>query len=241
MKNLTNKGYWDNKWEEKQSQKNKILFQEIFNKYLSINPEYKCIEIGCVPGRFLVYFNKFFQYKIYGVDFANLKSIKNLFKKEKVKEQKIYKKDFNKFETKTKFDVVCSFGFIEHFDDYEEIFKKHVYLLKKNGTLILALPNFRFGQYYFHKFFDLKSLKRHNLEIMDLNIIESLSRKYNLNIQYLGYYQTADFWVDKNDKHYIFSNMIVMMLKIFSKFSNKLTNLPNKWLSPYIVLVATKK
>ena len=143
--------------------------------------------------------------------------------------------------TKAKFDVVCSFGFIEHFDDYETIFKKHIELLNKNGRLIIEMPNFRYGQKILHNFFDKPNLKRHNLDIMDLKVLESLCMQYNLKILYLDYYRTINFWVSQNDKHFWLIKKAIEVFNLFFEFINKVINLPNKYFYPYIVLVAKKK
>ena len=54
---LTNTKYWNRNWESF-VYTNKITFSDLFLKYLPINESYKCLEIGCVPGRFLAFFNK---------------------------------------------------------------------------------------------------------------------------------------------------------------------------------------
>ena len=68
MKNLTNKKYWNKTWKNTSFRKKKILFQDIFNKFLIKDKNKKCIEIGCVPGRFLAHFYKKFNYQISGLD-----------------------------------------------------------------------------------------------------------------------------------------------------------------------------
>jgi 2-polyprenyl-3-methyl-5-hydroxy-6-metoxy-1,4-benzoquinol methylase len=37
---------------------------------------------------------------------------------------------------------VISFGFIEHFDNPENVIQKHLDLLKPGGILIVGVPNF---------------------------------------------------------------------------------------------------
>ncbi len=240
MQNLTDDNYWNRNW-KKYKNKKKVLFQNVFDKFLKKDENKNCIEIGCVPGRFLVYISKKFGYRVYGLDFADISPVENLFKKENITNYKLYKKDFLKFKSKEKFDVVTSFGFIEHFDDYDTIFKKHINLMKKDGLFILEMPNFNFGQYYLHKIFDKANLARHNLKIMNLNVLRDLCNKYGLDILNLDYYKTADFWIDNNDKHFIFAKIFANSLRVLFKVISYFVNYPNEYLSPYIMLVARKK
>lgn len=239
MHKLTSKKFWNNSW-KKFKIKGDYMFHDLLKRHFLKNKNKTCIEIGCVPGRFLFYLAKNFKYKVYGVDFAETNKMRDFFKSEKIP-IKIYQKDFLKFKTKVKFDVVCSFGFIEHFDDYETIFKKHVDLLNKNGKLIIEMPNFRYGQKILHSLFDKPNLKRHNLEIMNLIKLKELCKKYDLNILYLNYFKTIDFWISQTDKHLWLIKKAIGLFSLLFECINKLINFPNKSFSPYIVLVAKKK
>jgi cyclopropane fatty-acyl-phospholipid synthase-like methyltransferase len=241
MKKLTNKHYWDDNWDKLPYNHKKILFKDIFENFLTRSKNKKCIEIGCVPGRFLIYLHKQFNYSISGIDFSDIQRVKQLFKKNNIKKYKLYKKDFCSFRTKEKFDLVCSFGFIEHFKNYKNIFKKHISLVKKNGLVIIELPNFNSIQYFLHKFLDKPNLKRHNIEIMDLNVLKKLCNKNKLQILHLNYYKTADFWIDKTDKHNFLTKFLAILISITFKSISLLVNIPNKFFSPYIILIAKKK
>jgi len=46
------------------------------------------------------------------------------------------------FNNPHKFDIVASFGFIEHFTNWVEILESHISLLNNNGYLIVEVPNF---------------------------------------------------------------------------------------------------
>ncbi len=235
--NLTNKNYWNNNWKETKI-KNKELFFDVIKRFLKEDKNKTCVEIGCVPGRFLLTFNKIFKYKISGIDFADLRGMKRLFESNGVKDYKVYQKDFLKFNPNEKFDVVSSFGFIEHFSDYDKIFRKHIALMKKGGTLILEMPNFNYLQGKMHKLLDNKNYARHNTCIMDLKIIKLLCEKYHLDVLYLNYYKTIDFWIDETDNPSKIKKWIFKTLRGGFKIVNFIISIPNKQTSPFIILIA---
>jgi len=42
-----------------------------------------------------------------------------------------------------RYDLVCSFGFIEHFENFLEIIALHDKILKQGGQLIITTPHFK--------------------------------------------------------------------------------------------------
>src|SRR4030042_3213015 len=139
---LTSKDNWFGR--QSRGEIKSILFGDLFSKYFKKSKNKSCLEIGCVPGRFLAYICKNFGYFPEGIDYikdtrkitgATL-SLNGLHKFE------IYEGDFIKWEIPKQYDLVCSFGFIEHFegDLNKQIVKKHIKLLKPGGKLIMDIP-----------------------------------------------------------------------------------------------------
>lgn len=94
--------------------------RKAFDKYCKNLLDYGCnesiIEIGCFPGRYLIYSNKTFAFKIYGIEYSDLLckvTLKNL--KICGVNGTIYAKDLFNHNIKRKFDIVFSAAFIEHF------------------------------------------------------------------------------------------------------------------------------
>lgn len=171
-----------------------ILFGDLFEEYLP-KGQLKAIEIGAIPGRFLVYLNKQHGYDITGLDFsANTDAFHQTMKKNNINKYNFINQDFLTFNSKLKYDVVLSFGFIEHFDDYESIIKKHCDLVRKGGYVFLEVPNFRKLQYIYHYFFDKKNLDIHNTEVMDLKLIGNILKKEGFQEVFSGYVERLDTW-----------------------------------------------
>lgn len=241
---LTSEFDWEQYWSKHNIQKiNRIIFDDLFKKYFEINSNLKCIEVGCVPGNYLAFLHKNFGYKIYGIDYLRgmEEIIKKNFELNNVTNYHIYNTDFTKFQIEDKFDIVLSVGFIEHFKNYEEIIKKHISLLNKNGILFIATPNLKYGQYLLHRLLDNKNLKKHNLEAMNPKKIKEILEKNNLKILYSGYYKSFKFWVENIEKRNFLIKKIIILIILIGQYFFKHVNIPNRYFSPFIVNIAKKK
>ncbi|MBP6174532.1 MAG: class I SAM-dependent methyltransferase [Saprospiraceae bacterium] len=115
----------------------------------------KILEIGCGNSVFLTYFKKEFNFDIYGLDYSELgcKQTEKIFERDKVKGSVIHADAFKPPEDfLEKFDVVCSFGVVEHFEDTASTLKAFAKFLKPGGILISTLPNFKGATGTLHKF-----------------------------------------------------------------------------------------
>lgn len=167
---LTSKSDWLNR--QSQGEINSILFGNLFSKFLKKSLGKSCLEIGCVPGRFLAYLCKNFGYFPEGIDYMKdtKKIIATTLLNNGLQDFVIYEEDFIKWGIIKQYDLVCSFGFIEHFegDLNRQVVKKHIELLKSGGKLIIDIPNFNYCQYLFHLMLNREVLKTHNVKIMNL-------------------------------------------------------------------------
>ena len=239
MSRTTKKEYWNEFWRNKKDSDNFYTF-DLLSKYLPYNPKFDCIEIGCIPGRFMIAFNKMFGYKVSGIDFCDLTSTKRNLKERGINFE-LFEEDFEKFKPNKKYDVVSSFGFIEHFDNPDIQINKMIGMLKKGGYLVMGLPNFRHGQYILHKILDNQTFKNHYIEIMDLKVIKEIMKQHNLKTLYLGYYKPFQYWHSNKNK---IMKLINFPLILFSNILNRFMDVvgmnlhfTNKYFSPYIVYI----
>jgi len=131
--NLANVAYWESLNRNIHAPK-KIIFSKIFKSFLlekKISSKNIALEIGCVPGIFLGYLCKNFGYFPEGIDFVkdSKKITQGTLKKFGINKSIVYEEDFLGWKPTKKYDLVCSFGFIEHFKDTTRIILKHVTLL----------------------------------------------------------------------------------------------------------------
>ena len=114
----------------------------------------KILEIGCGNSVFLTYFKKEFGFDVYGLDYSEFgcKQTEKILERDQVKGEIILGDAFNPpSELIEKFDVVCSFGVVEHFEDTAATLKAFAKFLKPGGILITSIPNMKGATGLLHK------------------------------------------------------------------------------------------
>lgn len=166
----------------------------LIKKYIPATTEGCCIEIGSYPGPFLSTFGDL-GYTLNGIDFHpdNTKGLPSWLQSLQYKTDQFLCVDFFDFKPTQKYDVVASFGFIEHFVNFESVIATHNALVKENGYLIITTPNFKGRiQYWLHKNFDKQNLALHNTESMNPLKWKKQLEDDGFEIIYYGYF--GDFW-----------------------------------------------
>jgi len=241
MKSVVNQTYWDITYSDYELRYDEtlILFKDLFHKYLPKNG--KCIEIGCYPGNYLIYLGKKFNYEVSGIDKTPyIERLRPYFEKNDVKIGNIFFDDFSTFSTNEKYDVVCSFGFIEHFENTEEIIKKHISLLETSGICIISSPNFRKIQYILHYLLDKQNMDRHVTDSMNLKRWRTILEENDMEILHCGYYETACFWTDSSNQNYLQKYCSKIISIIFTHINNHIYY-PNPYSSPHMICISRKK
>ena len=147
------------------------------------------VEIGGAPGQFVAYLGKYHGYNTSVIEYsdAGCRKTKENFDLLGL-DVNVYKQDFfSDFSDIPLFDIVMSMGFIEHFNDLDEVFRRHVNLLRKGGFLVLGVPNFRGISQKVLALTAPNMLSRHNLEAMDLKNWGTLETTYGLVPLFKGY------------------------------------------------------
>lgn len=251
---ILDNSFWDQHWDE-------IALPQTINYNLKLEKSLavifkKCLpdgrnnntvfEIGCAPGKWLVFFAKEMNYNVTGIDFSQ-KGVKHTLANFQMNDVsgKVINGDINNFNSNRKYDIVFSLGFIEHFDNVDDIIKTHVDILEKDGWLILGIPNFKGVNYFIQKIIDKKVIADHNLSIMNISYLKNLGDKFNLNpviLKYVGGFAPTMFGhraknnirklYNKNSFFNWFLNL-VLKLNILSFFNSR-------FFSSYIIAVYKK-
>lgn len=194
---LADAQFWDRYWE------NRTLPDRVnpnfsfdrslaafLSKFLEHDPAKSAFEIGCAPGKWLLFLNETFGYEIEGLDYSNVGIAKTYENWEAAgRGGKLFEGDFFEFQSAKEYDLVYSFGFIEHFAQPEEVIVKHVKLVKPGGLLVLGVPNFQGWNRVLQSAADKTILEKHNLDIMNREFFLRVGRDLGLRtiaVEYAG-------------------------------------------------------
>lgn len=143
---LNSSASWSGSWNEYNKRlpqdvdSNNLLISEIGNEIkrtINKNDLKNILEIGCSNGRYLTYLKSLLYIQdLYGIDIYNMKFRKDSFH---------YCKGNGLFLPfkENSFDIICSFGLLEHFKHQERIklLKEMVRCVDAEGFLIIDIPN----------------------------------------------------------------------------------------------------
>ena len=200
-----------------------------------------CLEIGCYPGRFLAVFGEL-GYELYGVDLAErLEALPAWLRQRGYKTGQFWQQDFNAFDPRREFDVVASFGFIEHFTNWEDILRKHLSLVAAGGCLVVEAPNFTGGfQQWLHANFDRANYARHHIPAMDVDKWKTLIEDSGFDIRYSGYFGKFRFWTEQEPRT-LYQRSVLRGLRILQPALRLCLPPDRKSYSPFCGVVATRR
>lgn len=246
-KHLTDNSFWKNFWESKKNLIFKIKENYTFSKQLATIIKSRniktSIELGGFPGYYSIFLKKYFaveatlfDYYIHKQIIAKLLSANDL----RVNDIQIIEDDLFNYKPEKKYDLVCSFGLIEHFTNTEEIIHKHLQFVKDEGTLFITLPNFKSLNGWVQKTFDSYNYNKHYIECMDLKYLTNILNKLNLSNICVYYNGGFSLWLENKEEKALHIKLMVKILWIIGKIVYKIFPFESKWTSPYIVIEAKK-
>ena len=263
MFNKTNKSHWEkinfshntrhvpaslvDKFSIFSTPSQKIL-DNITDRFFTIDQTKKVLEIGCAPGKRLTRFAKRYGYTPYGVEYTDsgVEITKKEFQYSNFSVENIFYADVFDLDFqhthKEEFDVVLSFGFIEHFENVDEVIKTHLNFLKPGGLFLVMIPNLNGIYYYLSYFLYKKILKIHNLSIMKLPVFCDIFNGIALHKIFCGYYGVINFGMLQADGK-LQSIVLKFLQKTQTMFNPVLSLchiLENHITSPYILFIGRK-
>jgi len=216
MSNLVKQEYWNNQYKNihfSVIDQNHYLRYYI-EKYIPQSLDGNALEIGCFPCRYLSLFGNL-GYELNGIDLnPETNKLADIIREHGYKVGEVSEGDFLKIDDNKKYNVVSSFGFVEHFTNLEEIVIKQAKLVASKGYLVIETPNFNgWIQYYFHYLFDTPNLRRHVRKNMDPFYWKEILENNEFDFEYLccEYCGGIDFWTDKDQP--MFQRFCVKVIK----------------------------
>jgi len=204
------------------------------------------VEIGCFPGTYMAYLGQRFGYRVSGIDFLpDLERIRAPLERAGVEVDTLFGADFLSFESDRRWDVVASFGFIEHFEDVEGVLDAHLRLLRPGGHLVIQVPHFGGLHRLLRRALEPELLASHNLEAMRPRSYARWLEDRGLEILYCDYFRTFDFWLSSSapilEERFAPRHRAIMWATVAARAllrSTRLEHVPNRWLSPFVLVVA---
>ena len=118
-------------------------FQEFLDRYLPKRKDWSVLEIGACPGSHLLAIALSHGYRPTALDYLPaVRQLPEAFARFGVHDLEVIETDFLTFSTPRKFNVVTSYGFIEHFSDPEDLIRRHWDLVAEGGYMVLGAPAF---------------------------------------------------------------------------------------------------
>jgi len=255
VKELTDKAHWTRMWSDySRVDDGEALiayggtFDKILSKFLPVDASMTAIELGCYPGSFLAYLHNRYGYRVCGLDYMDdLERVRRNLAQVGVRVDDLICADLLSMDLERTFDVVASFGLVEHFLDPEDVVNRHCQLVAPGGYLVIEMPHFRGLQYWLHRCFDSRNLSVHNVHAMRPRVLREWVERRGFDVLTCGYFKTFKFWVDYTDNRMVISWPLHFRATMrFARVAEQvlasfgLDDIPNPVLSPYIVMVARR-
>lgn len=198
-------------------------------------------EVGCYPGDYLIFLARELGYRPCGIDvtpFVETRLPERL-AEQGIAEHGLVRGSFFELDGAEQHDVVCSFGFVEHFDDVEDVLARHVRLVRPGGWLVVTCPNFRGLQHGLHWLLDRENLGRHVLPAMDLDRWARALTAQGMTLVRHGYEGTFEFWAETPPAGEVGLYAVRILQGVAARVERGRPH-PNRWTSPYLVSVSRK-
>jgi len=245
--NLTDRSFWKAFWESKKDLiftiKPDYYFGGIMAKLIAEKNIKTAIELGGFPGYYATYLKKYQHLDTTLLDyFVHKGLITQLLEKNGLKPGDIHiiEADLFNYKPEYLYDMVLSFGLIEHFSDTKDIIQRHLPFLKPGGVLFVTLPNFKGVNGWVQRKFDRSNYDKHFIESMNLQLLASYCRELGLKEVEAFYHGRFSVWLENKAEKGAIAKAMVKTIWLAGKLFTKLVPLETKALSPYIVLKAVK-
>lgn len=244
--NLTDRAFWKSFWESRIGLIFKIkpnyVFGDILGKIITEKKAKTAIELGGFPGYYAIYLKKYKGLTTTLLDyFIHPQLVNQLLAVNDLQEGdiKIIEADLFAYKPVEKYDMVLSFGLIEHFTDTKFIIGEHLKFLKPGGTLFITLPNFKSVNGWVQRNFDKDNYDKHNINSMDLHLLKSSCEALGLKEVQAYYHGKFSVWLENKSEQTAIAKLLMKTIWLTGKVFTKIVPVESKALSPYIVVKAT--
>lgn len=257
MEKLTDKAYWEGTYSRRNDRQSlnvdgfvNYSNRLILNKLIEINLESKSIlEIGAGDSVWLPYLaEKFPSSRFVGIDYSDsgCALLSERVNKENVNVTVVHEDMFAEDSPlHGSFDVVISFGVVEHFDDLGHVLAAKKRFLKQDGVMFTLIPNMAGALGALTRIWNREVYDKHNPH--DLASFLRGHQQAGMEIIQRGYLGSTNFGVlsscfpERKGLSWQMSRVLVAMSLAILWFEDKFGDFPtSKIFSPYIYAVSRK-
>jgi SAM-dependent methyltransferase len=205
-----------------------------------VRPGSRYIEIGCAPGKMLAWVASVLKAETVGLDYSEpgIAKCRALFDALGLKVNLHHDDFFKHHLPPASFDVVTSFGVIEHFDDPRPVVQRHLDLVKPGGVALIGIPNYGgvFGS--LQRWCDSPGLLLHNMEIMNPCALTALVDSPDVESVRAYHFGSMSPWLVSFDKR--LPKFAAKLISLAVNATGLLQPLTIKALAPMLVLEVKK-
>lgn len=204
------------------------------------------LELGCSPGILSAALMLGTQWQPFGIDYSDDAGAYLASLAVAGKTATLYKGDLFETPIGRQFDIVCSFGLIEHFrgGELDDLLGLHDRYLRPGGYVVIVVPNFTGFQYFWHYLFDRPDLDNHNVDVMQPATFKMFEDLGYTTI-YKGYHGIFRLWGNSGWLGTWFTGKAVAALaravsaaaKLLSKVGVRLSG---RSFAPYLLFIGQK-
>lgn len=254
---LSRKEYWDDVLRE--AKLPRIVDDKAYNYKVTIDfidavlkerPQAHLLEIGAGSSAWLPYFHKKYNLPVSGLDYSEIgcKILEENLKLLRVPFEDIINEDIFKWSSDKKYDIIFSYGVIEHFNQPEDILKICLDHLKPGGIIITLIPNLQgiMGLltktilpeiFKIHKVISLAELRKMHLELGFTEIKSDYVGTFTLSV--IPWTKSHSVFLHQ---HNILGKVILKALGGINRISQFIMetlgiNKASKSFSPYVVSI----
>lgn len=204
---LSTKTQWEERW--KNGGKSKLAFDpcqplfrdtnRILQRLVPKSDKGKFLEVGAYPGKYLWYFYKYFGYEPWGVEYVEscASRAQDMLDSHKVPAKIIADDFFNinpgDHSIDGGWDLVASFGFVEHFENPTIAVSKHLEVAKPGGLVVISVPNHAGWNGSIMRVVDKEKWSQHNCMALS-DLVSAFDNAGNNKILFAGYVGHIGFW-----------------------------------------------
>lgn len=221
-------------------------FHRLCRRWIDLPAGARCLEVGCAPGRYLWYFATQFQFDVSGIEYVpeaaalTQSALEAAGVAARIDAADLFQYSIPDAE---RFDLVCSFGLVEHFRDISGPIESHARLVAPGGLLFLTVPYHRGLNGWLLRRTAPESYAMHNQMNWPMlrDAVQSLADFKILWGGYWGHFNLAptNFLAIVRDKApYRVYWCSQHLHNVFQRCRRVLPN--NRWTAPYVGIIARK-